>query len=163
MYLKYLWYVLRHKYYVFIEACRLGIPLLGLTHDLSKFLPREFIAYARYFYGDYPDEDPFALFCKGYTGLTKSDINARFSFAWNAHQKANPHHWQYWILINDSDDPQLSALEMPPRRIKEMVADWRGAGRALGKPDTVKWYRENAEKMMLNYLTRDRVEILLGL
>jgi len=51
-YFEYLIYVLRHKWYVFIECCRVGIIWSGLTHDLSKFLPDEFIPYANYFYGN---------------------------------------------------------------------------------------------------------------
>ena len=51
VYFKYLSYVLRHRWFVFIECCKLGIPWRGLVHDLSKFIPSEFIPYARYFYG----------------------------------------------------------------------------------------------------------------
>jgi hypothetical protein len=57
MCLKYLWSMMRHKWFVFIEACKLGIPWLGLIHDLSKFAPSEFIPYARYFYGNHPAPD----------------------------------------------------------------------------------------------------------
>lgn len=38
--LAYLWYVLRHKYFVFVECCRLGVPWRGLVHDLSKLSPK---------------------------------------------------------------------------------------------------------------------------
>ena len=44
-------YVIRHKWFVFLEACKLGIVWLGLTHDLSKFRLDEWIPYANYFYG----------------------------------------------------------------------------------------------------------------
>jgi hypothetical protein len=43
-----------------------------------------------------------------------------------------------------------------------MVADWQGAGRALGKPDTRAWYEANKGKMQLAPLSRARVEGLLG-
>ena len=46
--LKYLCYVLRHKWYVFIECCKLGIPVRGLVHDLSKFRPSEWFPYANF-------------------------------------------------------------------------------------------------------------------
>jgi len=49
-YISYLKYILRHKWFVFWEACKLGIPWLGLIHDWHKFLPDEFFPYARYFY-----------------------------------------------------------------------------------------------------------------
>ena len=55
MYYKYLQYVIKHKYYVMIECFKVGLYWRGLVHDMSKFRPSEFIPYARYFYGDYPD------------------------------------------------------------------------------------------------------------
>ena len=61
MYWKYLKAVLKHKWFVFIECRKLGIPWLGVIHDLSKFLPSEFIPYARYFYGPYPKEQHRAM------------------------------------------------------------------------------------------------------
>jgi hypothetical protein len=45
--------------------------------------------------------------------------------------------------------------------VREMVADWMGAGRALGKPDTRAWYEANKDKMILHPATRRRVEMLL--
>jgi hypothetical protein len=48
---KYLKYVIRHKWYVFLECCNLGIPFRGIFHDLSKFLPDEFFPYMNHFYG----------------------------------------------------------------------------------------------------------------
>lgn len=36
---KYLSYIIRHKWFVFIAACKLGIPWRGITHDLSKLMP----------------------------------------------------------------------------------------------------------------------------
>ena len=44
--------VLTHKHYVFKFCCRVGIPWQGLTHDLSKFSPTEFIPSVKYFQGD---------------------------------------------------------------------------------------------------------------
>ena len=54
MYWKYFKYVIRHKLFVFIECYKLGKIWRGITHDLSKFLPDEFIPYSRYFYGNWP-------------------------------------------------------------------------------------------------------------
>ena len=164
MLIEYLWSVLRHKWFVFIEACKMGVPLLGLTHDGSKFCPWEFFPYARYFYGgeyltrnqwhgdlrnDYPES------------LLKENVDAAFDRAWNLHQKCNKHHWQFWTLIQDSSDPQIKALPMPERYIREMVADWRGAGRAYGNPDTAAWYAKNRGKQIMHPNTQKRVEELL--
>jgi hypothetical protein len=45
--------------------------------------------------------------------------------------------------------------------VREMVADWMGAGRALGKPDTRGWYEANKDKQQLHPETRALVERLL--
>jgi len=50
------------------------------------------------------------------------------------------------------------ALDMPDAHRREMLADWMGAGRALGKPDTAKWYRSRADKIQLHPDTRVWIE-----
>ena len=195
MYIKYLWYVIRHKWFVFVECVKLGVPWLGLIHDLSKFLPREFIPYARNFYGTYPKD-------LRYTRFTAEGVKAAFDVAWLHHQKGNRHHWQYWLLQYDQGeawkatriegdlyrlDDYVStgldygvtqnidgsvdvlvdklnlapvALEMPDRYRREMLADWRGAGRAiLGKSaDTKAWYEKQKRFIILHPETRKWIE-----
>jgi len=143
-YWKYLKYVLRHKWFVMVECFRMGLIWRGLAHDMSKFLPSEWFPYMENFYGE------------------KKKYN--FSLAWLYHQHRNPHHWQYWILRNDRDKPQV--LEMPGKYVKEMLADWKGAGRAIrGGPDNWKecnkWYNKNKDKMELNDSTRFFIELFL--
>ena len=150
--LKYLWYVIRHKWFVFVECCKLGIPFRGIIHDLSKFLPSEWTPYVNYFYGDSTGEGLAAIGEFGLAELAPYGFYTKdkFNFAWNHHQKRNPHHWQYWILQNDEDG--VVHLPMPEKYIREMVADWRGAGRAIhGKDETVKWYRKNREIIILRH------------
>lgn len=152
-------YVFRHKWFVFVECCRLGILWAGVIHDWSKFLPSEWFPYVRFFYG--PKGEPIKR--RDSTGYYKpTDTgDAAFDFAWLLHQKRNPHHWQWWVLPEDSGG--LKAMPMPDRYRREMLADWRGAGLAQGTPDTVKWYRANAEKMQLHPETRSWVEEQLGI
>ena len=54
------------------------------------------------------------------------------------------------------------ALPMPERYVREMVADWVGAGRALGKPDTRGWYEANRRNIVLHPDSRAMVERLLA-
>lgn len=157
MYWKYFKYVLRHKWFVFIECCKLGIPLRGALHDLSKFLPSEFISYSRYFYGDYPERLTVYEKTHHWTLKTKAIIKNDFDLAWLKHQKRNPHHWQYWLLQNDSDG--LKILEMPKKYMKEMLADWIGAGKAIhGENDVEEWYLKNKDNMLLHNSVRHWVE-----
>ena len=157
-YLKYLSYVLRHKWYVFLQCYKFGIPWLGLVHDWSKFLPSEFIPYARYFYN--PDGTPKQR--RDDTGYYKpADTgDAAFDFAWLLHQKRNRHHWQWWILPEDSGG--IKVLQMPVKYWLEMLADWVGAGLAQGAPDTAGWYAANKEKMTLHESTREWIEDTLS-
>lgn len=140
-------YVMRHKWFVLGEGIKLGLsPWQALAHDWTKFRPDEWLPYARAFYnldgsGCYHPEE--------------------FVEAWNHHQKRHPHHWQYWMLTWDRGDTEI--LPMPDKYRREMLADWRGAGRALGKPDTKAWYEANRDKMKLHPETRAWIEQQLGI
>jgi len=146
--LLYLWYVLRHKWYVFIECCKLGIPWLGVVHDLSKFRLSEWHPYVSSFYGKWRyNERPGWL------------VDA-FDVAWLHHQKRNKHHWQYWLLVQDDEEDKI--LAMPDKYCREMLADWRGAGLAItGADNTATWYTENKDKMQLHPETREWIEAQL--
>lgn len=65
----------------------------------------------------------------------------------------------------DDGHPEVGcfvAIEMSDKYLKEMVCDWRGAGKAQGTPDTQKWYGKNKHRMILHVETRRKVEELLG-
>lgn len=151
---QYLKYVIRHKWYVFGVCYWLGIPWLGLMHDWSKFLPDEWMAYVHHLF--LPDGTP-----KQRGDYKPTDIgDPAFDFAWLLHQKRNRHHWQWWALLEDGG--KLKVLAMPQKYRLEMLADWRGAGMAQGKPDALAWYTENRGKMQLHPETRQWVEMQLG-
>ena len=141
MYLKYLWYVIKHKWYVMIECFRVGLCWRGIIHDLSKLLPDEFIPYSIYFYGNGRNDK-------------------EFDKAWLVHQKRNPHHWQYWLLYED--EGALKTLDMPIKYRKEMIADWIVAGKTItGKDNTKKWYEIHKNKMLLHRNTRGWIEKII--
>lgn len=220
MYLKYLKYVIRHKWYVFVECCKLWIPLRGLLHDISKLRPSEFIPYAKYFYGNnWVQESEWHGDKRNYIPYkyTQMSVDKNFDLAWLLHQNRNPHHWQYWLLVNDSSSGEFTlqepgqgyeiylsrnnrhlamfdesilfkedrvkpnmcndnaymyakeiqdrlnkspkVLKMPYKYMKEMLADWRGAGKAInGKDDTKNWYEKNKHNMILHPDVRAWVE-----
>jgi hypothetical protein len=151
--IKYAKYLLRHKWFVFLGCCEMGIPLQGLLHDWSKLTPTEWFPYVNHFYGKKPSP-------RDKTGAYDPlQVGSDFDAAWLSHQHHNPHHWQYWILRGDNGNQK--ALPMPYRYILEMVLDWRGAGLAQGKPDVEGWYWKNRDKMVLHPDTQARVEVLL--
>lgn len=158
--IKYLRYVVRHKWFVFVAGVKLGAPLWRLIiHDWSKFTPGEWFAYVDYFYGERerlkreePDDFRYAIAAGPYV--------VAFDRAWLHHQHANKHHWQHWVLREDDGNTKI--VEMPEKYIREMVADWMGAGRAItGKWEALAWYEKNASRIMLTQNTRLCVETLL--
>lgn len=157
-YLQYLRYVLRHKWFVFLECCQLGVPWLGVVHDWSKLLPSEFIPYARHFY----DPDGLPKKVRDETGYYRpmDTGDLPFDYAWLLHQKRNRHHWQFWLLPEDEGGTKI--LPMPEKYRLEMLADWIGAGQALGTPGVTKWYTANKGRMMLHVSTRAWIESTLG-
>ena len=160
--LRYLRYVLLHKWYVFLG----GLQIHGwrpswvwrlLVHDLSKFRPSEWLPYVRNFYGDPPKD----------SAETQARRRA-FDAAWLAHQHRNAHHWQHWVLRED--DGATKILVPPVGAVDEMVADWLGAGTKILKyptvdtivAETVLWYLHNRERIQLRDVTRRRVEDILA-
>ena len=140
-YIDYFKYVMEHKKNVFIECWNEKLYLQAFTHDLSKFLPCEFIPYARYFYID------------------KDKYKDDFNFAWRHHYIYNKHHWNYYY-INDGEDETI--LEMSEVYIKEMICDWKAMSRKFGG-SAQEWYLDNYNNIKLHRDTRFRVECLLGL
>lgn len=165
-YIKYLKYVLRHKYYVAIECFKVGLYWRGIMHDMSKLLPSEFIPYANYFYGNNGNitrgRDSSGSYRAG------ESLDYEFNLAWLYHQKRNAHHWQYWIL--PLDDGGFKTFDMPWEYELEMVCDWVGAGKAMGKfspkedpfLETRNWYHVNRVHMQLSPWTRNTVEARIG-
>jgi len=145
----YTWYVVRHRWYVFVECLKLGIVWRGFVHDLSKFLPSEWFPYASFFYGKKNTEGYFH----------KPGTDEAFDLAWLKHIHRNPHHWQYWRLREDDGGTKL--ISMPPKYVKEMLADWRGAGKAQGFAELGPWYAKNHRKIELHEETRDLLHSLM--
>lgn len=155
-YISYLKYVMRHKWFVLLACWEKGIRWRGITHDLSKFLPSEFIPYARHFYG------PDSHHKDGSHAPVGDTEDTDFYFAWLLHQKRNKHHWQWWIL--PLDDGGNKIMMMKRKYIEEMMCDWQGASMAQGHgKNTKEWYFKNKNKMILSKITRVRIELIYKL
>ena len=153
--LGYLRYVLRHKWFVARAGWHLDVPTWRLiVHDVSKFSPAEWNPYRRRFFS-------------GRAGvLDKRQDPDDFHRAWTHHWHANTHHWEHWLRVADGAGPgvlYLEAMPMPDVCIREMVADWFGAGRAItGSWSNVhSWYADNRDRILLTDDDRDRAEELL--
>lgn len=145
---QYLKYVVRHKWFVFLACFKWHVPLwIAILHDWDKFLPDEWFPYAECFYK--PD------------GTKQYVESEAFTRAWNFHQKRNKHHWQFWLITWDRG--VTDSIPMPDLFIREMLADWDGAGRAItGKSNTLEWYSKQRGKIKLHPETQIAVETYLG-
>lgn len=124
---KYFKYVFWHKYHALKAAIRLGIPLRGLLHDLSKFRPDEWGPYAEYFYGYYPQSST-----EIYNGVPHQNVTIKFWDANRRHFNRNDHHWQHWLFFQESG---LKAMPIPIPVLKEMLADWYSFALCKGSVD----------------------------
>jgi len=134
--MKYILLTIKHKYFVFKAGIKLKVPIWQLIiHDWSKFLLWK--SYNNVFFGD-------------------KSMDYEFSHAWLYHQNHEKHHWEYWIPRSshnrvDSTMTKIEPIEMPEKYVREMIADWLGAGRAYeGKypdPKNWTWYETNKERI----------------
>jgi len=153
-------YLLKHKWYVFRMGLKFRVWWHQLIiHDWTKLLPVEWFGYARFFFGQQNNRG------RSISSVMKEvdpRVKEAFQRAWNHHQKHNPHHWQYWVVLKDGG--HLEALEMPERFVREMLADWAGASLAIkGVDDTPNWYQANRGGMVMHKNTTKLVEELLKL
>ena len=144
---KYLVYVLKHKWYVFLACSKTGHPWLGLIHDWSKFRWSEWAPYVNHFYGHDAE---------AYSKREKDD--EAFDQAWLYHQNRNRHHPQYWTSTNRRKE--ITVAEMPIKYTEEMLADWIGAARAKGQGGIYSptWYDRVKNTLILGEATRRWVE-----
>ena len=92
------------------QGCfQMGLYRQGLTHDLSKYSPVEFLTGVKY-----------------YQGTRSPNIAEReekgWSEAWMHHKGRNRHHWEYWTDL-DTKTKTYQPVPMPKKYLAEMVAD----------------------------------------
>lgn len=142
----------RHRWLVLRYCFSVGLYSQGLTHDLSKYSPAEFLVGARYFQGS---ESPHNMErkVKGY------------SSAWLHHKGRNKHHLEYWI---DYGPGGLVGIEMPVKYVVEMFCDRIAASRTYRKElyrdrDPYDYYMHSRDVYILHPNTRELLERLLTL
>jgi len=145
--MKYFLYLIKHKWYVFIECCKVGIWWRGILHDLSCFLPSEFILSVKYWIGK-----------PGHSYNSKAFNDSKFDLVRLRHHQRNPHHWQHWVLILDSG--KRKPIEIPEKFVKEMWCDWTVAGRLQGN-NLKEWLGSHFHSMALHPKTRALIEAKL--
>jgi hypothetical protein len=133
----------------FSQYPELGPVLKSLiaNHDASKYQNDEFEPYRAYFY---PTE-------------WEDSSNAEYNFdnAWRLHQHRNPHHWQHWVLIEDSGT--VTALDMPIKYVIEIICDWHSFSYKYPESTARQWYTDNKDNMILSEATADWIDHYLDM
>ena len=140
-----------HKWHVFMVGLMIGgIPLWRLVvHDWSKFMPVEFVGYAKYKYGQEKSRSGWAR-------------------AWLSHRDHNKHHPERWLLswlgdpnfydgIGERVTDFITVMPMPETYAREWVADMMATSRQFGSYNIAKWLNENGPRMRLHSLTITRL------
>jgi hypothetical protein len=140
--------IIKHKKYVYHASKEFKIPITGIFHDLSKFLPIEFFESVKFYQGIRSPID-------------KAKEVQGYSLAWANHKGKNKHHWEHWT---DWKNGQVYAMKIPFKRVVEMVCDYIGAGKAYEEDE---WHIEKPLKRWNNYkklyVIHEDTEILLDL
>ena len=143
----------RHRRLVRRYCFRLGLYWQGLTHDLSKYSPREFWIGAKYFQGNRSPNDAE----RQATGC---------STAWLHHKGRNRHHLEYWIDYSATSDHAMAGMEMPVKYIAEMFCDRLAACKIYHKDtysdaDPYNYYMRGKAHTIFNEKSAEILEAML--
>ena len=130
------------------EKSAIETAMVSFNHDESKYSTEEYDAYDRYFYG----------------GNRSYKVVQDFNYAWLHHIHQNPHHWQYWVLLEDDPETELpyKTLMIPLPYIFEMIADWWSFSWKSGNLfEIFNWYAEHRDKQYINLNSRMILERVL--
>ena len=137
--------ITKHKWVVFKLCIKVGEPIRGLLHDLSKYSWTEFSESIKYFNGEH---SPITE-CKKENGYSK---------AWLHHKGRNKHHTEYWI---DLDAPEKTPI-MPYKYVAEMLCDKMAAGityqgKNWTKEYELQYWLNEKDHILLNQKVKDLV------
>ena len=135
---KHLHLINKHKWIVFKLTTKVGIPIRGLLHDLSKYSPTEFWESVKYFQGN--------------TSPTNEAIKQKgYSKAVEHHVKRNKHHPEYWY----NSKSEIKYPIIPYKYVAEMICDNLAAnmvynGKAWNQTTQKEYWEKNKDRKLLN-------------
>ena len=144
--------ITRHRFLVMVGCFRVGLIRQGLTHDLSKYSPTEFLEGARYYQGN-----------RSPNAAEREDKG--HSEAWMHHKGRNRHHYEYWTDMN-RQTKCYESVPMPKRYLAEMVMDRIAAcktyeGKAYTQASALNYFLKSRERELMHPKTREELEVLL--
>ena len=149
--------ITEHRIEVMKGCFKVGLYMQGLTHDLSKYSPAEFIPGAKYYQG-----------FRSPNVAEREDIG--YSSAWLHHKGRNRHHFEYWIdyPVRDKDTGEIKMIpaRMPNKYIVEMFMDRLAACKIYQKEaytdaSPLDYYNKGDISSMLHPVTQKILERLL--
>ncbi len=144
--------ITHHRHQVMINCIRAGIGFQGMFHDLSKYMPEEFIAGALHYQGTRsPNEGEREEY--GY------------SKAWMHHKGRNKHHFEYWTDYS-KETRQLQPVLMPKRYVIEMFCDRMAAsqtynGKNYKDTDPLNYFLGGKKVRVMHPMTEAEIEIII--
>ncbi len=144
--------ITHHRLLVMTGCFRVGLIWQGLTHDLSKYSPTEFLIGAKYYQGN---RSPNAA----------EREEKGFSEAWMHHKGRNRHHYEYWSDMNRTTRNYESVI-MPRKYLVEMVMDRRAACKIYQKKaytdgSPLAYFLSSRERELMHPVTRQQLEYIL--
>lgn len=141
-----------HRFLVGLGCFRVGLYWQGLTHDLSKYAPTEFLVGAKYFQGD-----------RSPNAAEREDKG--YSEAWMHHKGRNRHHYEYWTDMN-RQTRNYESVPMPRKYLVEMVMDRIAAcrvyqGNAYTDGSALSYFQKSRERELMHADTRKQLEYIL--
>ena len=130
--------ITKHRWVVFKLCCKVGLPWRGLTHDLSKYSPTEFLESIRYYDGNH-------------SPIVGAKKDKGYSEAWLHHKGRNKHHSEYWVDRNAPDQTPI----MPYKYVAEMLCDKLAAGIVYQGKNwqqgyQLEYWKKESKKMLMN-------------
>ena len=143
-----------HRFLVMVGCFRVGLYLQGLTHDLSKYSPTEFMIGARYWQGT---RSPNAA---------EREVKG-YSEAWMHHKGRNRHHYEYWTDMHPVSKT-YEPIPMPRKYLVEMVMDRIAAcktyqGKAYTDGSAFVYFDKSRERHLMHPDTEKQLRYLLGM
>lgn len=144
--------ITHHRMLVMRGCFCVGLYWQGLTHDLSKYSPTEFMVGAKYYQGN-----------RSPNGAEREDKG--YSEAWIHHKGRNRHHWEYWTDMLPATK-RYDPVPVPRKYLAEMIMDRIAAsktyqGSAYTDASPLNYLLSSREQNLMHPQTRQELEYIL--
>ena len=149
--------VTEHKIQVMRHCFAVGLYYQGVMHDMSKYMPSEFLEGCRYYQDGKRSPNNGEREAKGY------------SFAWMHHKGRNRHHFEFWTDYAAKPmkgQHPVGAVQMPRKYVAEMLMDRIAASKTYLKEDytrhePLKYFQKGKGKHLMHPQTSRELERML--